>query len=48
MKLNNKGWGLGVFLMFLLLFFAMLLIVANLVGSIDDRFTSGTEVICIQ
>ncbi|MBQ7105284.1 MAG: hypothetical protein IJN90_05460 [Bacilli bacterium] len=48
MKLNNRGWGLGVFLLFLLMFFIMLMIVANLIGSINDRFVEENKIILIK
>lgn len=37
MKLNNQGWGLGVFLLFLLLFFGMILLIANIGSEVSDR-----------
>ena len=37
MKLNNRGWGLGVFLLFLLLFFVVILVIANVGKEVSDR-----------
>ena len=38
MKLNNRGWGLGVFLMFLVMFLLILLLVAHLIESFNENF----------
>ena len=40
MRLNNKGWGLSTFIMFLCIFFIaliVLVIVANIIAGRDDR-----------
>ena len=38
MKLNNRGWGLGVFLIFLAMFFLILLLVASLIDNFSENF----------
>ena len=38
MKLNNRGWGLGVFLMFLAMFFLVILLVASLIDNFSENF----------
>jgi len=48
MKLNNRGWGLGVFLLFLLMFFIMLLIVARIGSELGERFNNKNNIILLQ
>lgn len=38
MKLNNKGWGLVTFLIFLGMFFLTLLLLAFLINRYNDKF----------
>ena len=38
MKLNDKGWGLVAFLLFLAMFFLFLLLIAALINRFNDRF----------
>ena len=45
MKLNNKGWGLVTFLMFLLMFFMFLLVIAILCNRLNARFDSNNTYI---
>jgi len=46
MKLNNRGWGLGVFLLFLLLFFGMLLVLASIGNEVSDRLNYSNDYFC--
>ncbi len=43
MKLNNKGWGIVVFLLFLLMFFAFLLLIAIMVNKLNDEFNQNLQ-----
>ena len=48
MKLNNKGWGLGTFLIFLLVFFLFLLLITVLVNQFNSRFIVEQTISCYQ
>ena len=37
MKLNDKGWGIVTFLMFLCMFFVFLLLIVCLINKYNDR-----------
>jgi len=38
MKLNNGGWGLGVFIAYLCMFFLVLLLIAYLANGLGNGF----------
>jgi len=38
MGLNNRGWGLGVFLLFLAFLFLILLLIANMTNTVGEYF----------
>lgn len=47
MKLNNRGWGLGVFLLFILLFFIVILVIASVGKEVSDRL-NYENIVCIE
>lgn len=42
-KLNNDGWGMGSFILILLLLFCAILLVASMVNEYDNRLPSSSR-----